>query len=191
MYPSERIANCTNAHAVFSSLPVLTGVHGPCLSQSCFLPFHGRFGRAVLHCLKTIVFLLLAQFHLKPSKKQATSVGCVNDTSHFFSIFSCAGRRRRQWRSRGGTNRRSGFTKEPEAAGQGAPAHSAPQTAAGEFRRQSAQGVYGSQLYYRSLAPAACTAGRGLGRQWPPPTGDGSGTHPGHVCIGSGSTAAG
>jgi hypothetical protein len=101
----------------------------------------------------------------------------------------CAGRRRRQWRSRGGTNCRSGFTKEPEAAGQGAPARTAPGPAVGESRRQSARGVYGSQLYYRSLAPAACTAGRGLGRQWPPPTGDGSGT-PGHVCIGSGSTTA-
>jgi hypothetical protein len=103
----------------------------------------------------------------------------------------CAGRLQRQWRSRGGTNRRFGFTKEPEAAGQGAPAHTAPGPAAGESRRQSARRVYGGQLYYRSLAPAVCTAGRGLGRQWPPPTGDGSGTHPGHVCIGSGSTAAG
>jgi hypothetical protein len=38
--------------------------------------------------------------------------------------------------------------KEPEAAGQGAPAHTAPRSAAGESRRQSAPGVYGSQLYY-------------------------------------------
>jgi hypothetical protein len=102
----------------------------------------------------------------------------------------CARRRQRQWRSTGGTNRRSGFTKEPEAAGQGAPAHTDPGPAAGESRRQSARGVYDGQLYYRLLAPAACTAGRGLGRQWPPPTGDGSGTHPGHVCMGSGRVAA-
>jgi hypothetical protein len=33
----------------------------------------------------------------------------------------------------------------------------------------------------RLLASAACTAGRGFGRQGSPPTGDGSGTHPGHV----------
>jgi hypothetical protein len=56
-----------------------------------------------------------------------------------------AGRRRRQWRSRGGTKRRPDYTEEPEAAGQGVPAHTAPGPAAGESRRQSAWGVHGSQ----------------------------------------------
>jgi hypothetical protein len=53
----------------------------------------------------------------------------------FFQVCRpCAGRRRRQWRSGGGTNCRFGFTKEPEAAGRGLPAHTAPGSVAGDSR---------------------------------------------------------
>jgi hypothetical protein len=65
---------------------------------------------------------------------------------HFIAFFQycrpCAGRRRRQWRSRGGTNCRSGFTKEPEAAGQGAPAHVQPPDLLPESPGGSQSGEY-------------------------------------------------
>jgi hypothetical protein len=93
----------------------------------------------------------------------------------------CAGRRRWQWRSRSGTNRRSDFTKEPEAAGQEAPAHTAPGPAAGQSGGSQPGEYTAASCTIRSLAPAACTAGWGFGWQWPPPTGDASGTNPGHV----------
>jgi hypothetical protein len=99
-----------------------------------------------------------------------------------------AGRCRRHWRSRIGSQCRSDITEQPETAAPGEPAPPAPGPAAGGPGRQTVWGLNGRLVCRAALCsgkfscrsrPGAATAptDRHLRRQKPLPTG----THPGHV----------
>jgi hypothetical protein len=67
--------------------------------------------------------------------------------------FRCptAGRRRRHWRSRIGSQCRSDLTEQPETAAPGEPVPPAPGPAAGDPRRQAVRGLNGSLAYRAAL----------------------------------------